>query len=89
MAIILTKGGKGRHMNARSIRQRLLKVERKIGPRDDGTCTLEELCRAMWQEDKCRFREIAKGSSLTLFVRQFEIDEAARAEGERRMRPRE
>jgi hypothetical protein len=71
------------------IKHRLKKLERRLLPSEDGACTLEELCRAMWRQDKSRFREIAKGSSLTLFVRQFEFDEAARAEEERRMRRRE
>jgi hypothetical protein len=38
-------------MNARSIRNRLLRVERKTRPPDDVGFTLEELCRCMWRED--------------------------------------
>jgi hypothetical protein len=69
---------KGRHMNARSIRNRLLRVERKIHPSADMGFTLEELCRCMWREDKRKFMEIAKDSSLTLFVHQFKVDDASR-----------
>jgi hypothetical protein len=47
-------------------------------PSDVGTCTLEELCRAMWRQDKRQFLEIAKSSSLSLFARQFEIDDIER-----------
>ena len=55
----------------RSIRNRLLRIERTFQPQDDGF-TLEELCHAKWREDRRRFREIAKDSSLSLFVRQFD-----------------
>jgi hypothetical protein len=62
---------------------RLKKLERRLLPSDVGTCTLEELCRAMWRQDKRQFLEIAKSSSLSLFARQFEIDdgEGGRADG--------
>jgi hypothetical protein len=70
-------------MNARSIRNRLLRVEREIQPPDDVGFTLEELCRSMWREDKRKFLEMAKGTSFNLFARQFEFEDA---EHDRQMR---
>jgi len=58
------------------INHRLKKLEQRLLPSDDGTFTLEQLCRVMWREDRRKFREIAKGSSLSLFVRQFEFEES-------------
>ena len=60
------------------IKHRLKKLERRLLTSDVGTCTLEELCRAMWRQDKRQFLEIAKSSSLSLFARQFEIDDIER-----------
>jgi len=68
---------------------RLKKLEQRFSPSDDGTCTLEELCRAMWRQDKRQFLEIAKSSSLSLFARQFEIDDVERGRVDRQMRPRQ
>jgi hypothetical protein len=70
-------------MNARNIRNRLLRIERKIQPEHDGAITLEALCRSMWRADKRKFLEMAKGTSFSLFVSQFEFEEA---EHERKMR---
>jgi hypothetical protein len=57
------------------IKQRLKKLEQRLSPSDDGACTLQELCYAMWRQDKRKFMEIANGSSLNLFVRQFQVNE--------------
>jgi hypothetical protein len=73
-------------MNARNIRNRLLRIERKIRPPDDVGFTLEGLCRCMWREDKRKFMEIAKDSSLRLFVHQFKADDAARGGSAGKMR---
>jgi hypothetical protein len=66
------------------IKHRLEKLEQRLLPSDDGACTLEELCRAMWRQDKRKLLEMAKGSSLTLFVRQFEFEDAERGAADRR-----
>jgi hypothetical protein len=42
-------------MNAIRLNNRLKKLERRLFPPDDGMFTLEELCRAMWQE-RCATR---------------------------------
>jgi hypothetical protein len=76
-------------MNVHRIRSRLLKIERRILPADDGSFTLEEWCRAMWREDKRNFLVIAKDSSFSLFVRQFEFDALESAAAARQMRRRE
>lgn len=62
-------------MNARQIRNRLHKIERTILPRDDGTYTLEELCRSMWRRDKRGFIELANQTGMQLFVHQFEAED--------------
>jgi hypothetical protein len=59
-------------------KHRLKKLEQRLLPSDHGACRLEELCRAMWRDDKRKFMEIAKDSSLTLFVHQFKVDDASR-----------
>jgi hypothetical protein len=68
-------------MNARSIRNRLLRVEQRIRPQDDSSFTFEELCRCMWREDQREFIKIAKDTSLGLFLRQFEFEEVERRGG--------
>ena len=73
-------------MSTRSIQNRLLKVERRILPEDDGPFTLEELCRCMWREDKRKFLEIAKDTSFSLYARQFEYEDAEPAGADRRGR---
>jgi len=67
------------------INHRLKKLEQRLSPSDDGACTLEELCRAMWRRDKRDFKEIVKDTSLSLLVRQFELDALEPAAG-RQMR---
>jgi hypothetical protein len=65
-------------MNVGSILSRLRRVERKIQPRRDASFTLEELCRCIWRQDKRKFVEIAKGTSLRLLARQFEFEDVER-----------
>lgn len=65
-------------MNTRSIRNRLLRVERRIRPEQHESFTLEELCRCVWREDKRKFSESVKGSNLSLFLRQFELEDEER-----------
>jgi hypothetical protein len=59
----------------RNIANRIARLEAISGGTDDGF-TLEKLCRAMWQMDKTNFLKVAKHSSLNLFVRQFELEDA-------------
>ena len=75
-------------MSLHSIRNRLRRVERKIQPRRDASFTLEELCRCMWRADKHLFLQTANDTSLSFFVRQFEIEDAVRGGGDRQMRRR-
>lgn len=68
-------------MSTRRIRKRLEKVEDRISPPDDGTYTLEEACRAIWQEDKRKYLKMAKGSPVLRFLMpRFEREDAGRAE---------
>jgi hypothetical protein len=76
-------------MNIQSIRNRLLRVERKIQPGHDTSFTLEELCRCMWRNDKRKFLKIASDTGLRLFVRQFEFEDVERGGPDRQMRRRE
>jgi len=57
------------------LRSRLKALE-KTHPQHDGTFTLEEVCRALWRKDERRFRRIAQHSTLTLFIPQFEREDA-------------
>jgi hypothetical protein len=68
---------------------RLKKLERRLSPSDDGTFTLEELCRAMWREDKRKFLEIANDTSLSLFACQFDFEDAEHGRADRQMRRHE
>jgi hypothetical protein len=72
-------------MNTRSIRNRLLRIERKIQPPGDGF-TLEELCRASWRDARQQFLKMAHGTSLSLFVRQFESEDLERGGADRHVR---
>ena len=76
-------------MNARSIRNRLLSVERKFQPSRDTSFTLEELCRAMWRSDKQRFLERSEGTNYVLFARQFEFEDLERVRIDNQRRGRE
>lgn len=63
-------------MNTSRIKSRLRKLEERLSPADDGTFTLEELCRAMWQERKSDFLKLARDTCLGYFVAQFEREDA-------------
>jgi hypothetical protein len=65
-------------MSANRFRSRLLKLEQRILPADDGTCTLEEACRVMWRRDKQHFLELSENTNLIHFARQFEFEDLER-----------
>lgn len=65
-------------MNGRTIKTRLLRLEATLRPDGDGTFTLEELCRAMWRQDKKHFLKIAGENRLGLLVAQFEREDIGR-----------
>lgn len=65
-------------MNTTKIKSRLANLERKLPPTKDVTCTLAELCRAMYREQKRDFLKIARDSSLGYFVVEFEREDAER-----------
>jgi hypothetical protein len=69
-------------MSTRQMRKRLAKVQEKVNPEDDGTCTWEEFNRLLWQRDKQKYLEMEKESDSDLchsFVAQFEREDAERA----------
>lgn len=47
--------------------KKLKELEPKVGP-GKGDFTLLELCRASWNEDKERFKEEVRGTSLSVTV---------------------
>ncbi len=66
-------------MSTRYLLNRLEKVEERMFPkRDDGTLTLEELCRAIWRQDRKGLEKITSGEycSLRHFIRQFEREDS-------------
>jgi hypothetical protein len=68
-------------MSARQMWRRLAKVEELFCPKhDDGQYTLEELCRAIWQQDARAFRKMVDLEYCTLryFIPQFEREDLAR-----------
>ena len=65
-------------MSAASIKRRLKNLEQKLSAPDDGTFTLEELCRSIWRADKRQFLTLARETRLDHLVRQFELEDAER-----------
>jgi hypothetical protein len=63
-------------MSAASIKKRLKKIERQLYAPDDGTFTLEQLCRSMWHADKKDFLELARQTGLSRLAKQFELEDA-------------
>jgi hypothetical protein len=69
-------------MSTRQMRRRLAKVQEKISPGGDGTCTWEEFNRLLWQRDKQKYLAMvheAGGDMSRSFVAQFEREDAERA----------
>ena len=63
-----------------NLKQRLAKLECAILPAQNCTFTLEELCRSVWHTNKEDFLKLAKQSCLSLFIAQFEREDAERQE---------
>ena len=59
-------------------RRRLDRLESAFVIREDNSFTLEEICRAIWQESKSDFLELSKHSSLSHFIAQFEREDNER-----------
>jgi hypothetical protein len=57
---------------------RLARLEQTLCPPNDGTFTLEELCRALWRREKQNFLKIARELHLGLLVTQFEREDSDR-----------
>ena len=65
-------------MSTRQLLKRIEKVHGRMFPkRDDGTLTLEELCRAIWREDENQFRKMTSSADCRLrhFIPQFERED--------------
>ena len=65
-------------MNFKRINCRLKKLERVLTPPDDGTFTLEELCRTIWRTSRSDLLKLARDTGLGFFAAQFEREDAAR-----------
>jgi hypothetical protein len=68
------------------MRKRLAKVQEKVSPEYDGTCTWEELNRLLWRRDKQKYLEMVNepdGYMSRSFVAQFEREDAADLGGQR------
>ena len=60
----------------RHIQTRLRKLNEAIRP-DDDMFTFEELCRSYWQGDRKAFKKLVNQQPLlSIFVAQFELEEA-------------
>jgi hypothetical protein len=68
-------------MSTRQTRKRIEDVERRVYREHDGTYTLTEVCRCLWQHDKKAYLEQAKreGGVLQFLVSRFEREDAAEA----------
>ena len=72
-------------MSLISLQRRLRILERKL--HTDADCTLEALCRVMWDRDAEGFKQLAQGRSLRIMVSQFEAEDAERERQRQRDRP--
>jgi hypothetical protein len=64
-------------MSVSQIAKRVARVEQVLCPRhDENSCTLEELCRSMWQQDKAAFMELGDVFPVELFRGNFEREDA-------------
>ena len=70
-------------MSTRQIRKRLERLAQRFEIRDDGTITLEQLCRSLWRADKQRYLAQMGKTSAQLFIKQFEREDAERNRAER------
>ena len=59
----------------RPLWRRLAKLEMKLCPPYDDGCTLEELCRTIWRQDKNKFRKVHREDRLAYFTPQFERED--------------
>ena len=60
----------------RHIHNRLRKLKEAIRP-DNDMFTFEELCRSLWQGDRKAFKNLVNQQPLlSIFVAQFELEEA-------------
>ena len=64
-------------MNAKQFRRRIENIEQRVCPKHDGSCTLEELCRAIWRQDRASLKNIViDWPEGNFFIAQFEREDA-------------
>jgi hypothetical protein len=69
-------------MSTRQMKKRLVKVQEKMSPGNDGTCTWEEFNRLLWHRDKQKYKKMTNEPGDNMgrsFVVQFEREDAERA----------
>jgi hypothetical protein len=66
-------------MNFGPVRRRIGRLERHYQTDDEDSFTLEQFSRMYWKADREGFRRFVKreAPNLTMFLRQFEEEEAA------------
>jgi len=68
-------------MSMRATLKRVQKIEQRLSP-GDGLFTLEELYRAIWREDRTRYRQMSTGhlgTGMSVLLPVFEREDAERA----------
>jgi len=68
-------------MITRRLGRRVSRMETRILPKDDGTFTMEELCRAMWRRNPDWCLQISREPgevSFCSWVQQFQAEDESR-----------
>lgn len=66
----------------RQLNARISRIEKRMPPHDDGTCTLEELLRFMWRRNPAHCRELSEEPGEWIFrsyIPRFEAEDAKRS----------
>jgi hypothetical protein len=67
----------------RQLKARVSRIEKRMPPKDDGTCTLEEFCRFMWRRNPARCVELSEEPGDWIFrsyIPMFEREDAERSQ---------
>jgi hypothetical protein len=70
-------------MMTRQLSARVSRIEKRIHPPDDGTFTLEELCRFMWRRNPAHCVELSQEPGEWIFrsyIPMFEAEDAKRSQ---------
>lgn len=70
-------------MTTRQLSARVSRIEERMLPKDDGTCTMEEFCRFMWRRNPAHYVERSEEPGDWIFrsyIPMFEAKDTARSQ---------